>query len=235
MNGAKLSLGLTILGVLGVGTTAWLSVRGCKKAENESEKKKKIIAYVPAIISGVGTAACIIGSHRVSRKEIIALSATCAYLTANRDAIEKKIREKYGEEELTDIRKEVLKEVKRDDDSMIEEPSFVLDRSKKVHFVEWYLGREFYSTLERVEAAEKELNWRFHQGEYVSMNDFYHLLGLRGSRAGWEFGWPANEDYYFYNMDTPIDFENILGEDENGEVLYMIDIRTEPMEGWMDV
>ncbi len=231
MSSGKWRLGLTAVGVIGVGVTSWLSVRCSRKADQETEKKRKVLAYAPAIASGVITVGSIIASHKISSKEIIALTATCGYLASYRDKLEKGIKERYGDATLNDIRQDARFEMKEEHHKS---PSIEVSGHGDVHFVEHYLGREFYCSLEHVEWAEKELNRRFHSGKYVCMNDFYGLLGISKSRAGWEFGWPASSNYYDYDLETPIQFDNILGEDEDGSLLYMIDIRTTPFMGWME-
>lgn len=234
INRRIIALGLSLLGVAGVGVTSVLSVRCHEKVKDEPDKKKKIIGYAPAIASGIATGACIMGSHCISAREIAALTASCAYLAGNRDKIVARVREKYGDEAVKEIQKEVIAEPVE----LVEGDEIILTSKKggTQRFVDFYLGREFYSTLDQVEQAEKDLNWMFHNGEYVSMNDFYRLLGLPYTRAGDEFGWPANEDYYCYTCDEPIIFENVRVEDDRtGEPLYLIDIRTPPMDCWMEV
>lgn len=231
INRRTVSLILSIMGVLGVGTTSYLSVRCSKKADTKETKKEKIIAYAPAIISGVVTSGCIIGSHHVSSKEIAALTASCGYLAANRDKIEKAVKEKFGDEKAKEIHQEAaVKAMTTHKNDYIEVTGY-----GDTLFGEYYFGRKFFCSLERVEWAEKQMNYRFHNGEYVSMNDFYEMLNLEQTRAGSEFGWPANEDFYDYNMETPIEFEHVYGEDENGNPMIMIDIRTSPMEGFYEL
>ena len=240
MGGNKWTLGLTIVGVAGVGLTSYLSVKCSKKADQETETKRKVLAYVPAIASGIITCGSIVASHHISTKEIVALTATCGYLASYRDKIENKVKERFGEDTLHDLRQQTAIEMTKEKKFPANEEhhraiSIEDSGHGNVHFVEYYLGREFYSSLEAVEKAEKELNYRFHNGQYVCMNDFYELLGIRKSRAGWEFGWPANDDYIDYNLENPIQFENILGEDEDGSLLYMIDIRTSPLDCYLEV
>lgn len=227
-----ITLGLSLLGVAGVGVTSVVSIKCHDKVKDETDKRKKIIGYAPAIVSGVATGTCILASHYISAKEIAALGASCAYLAKNRDKIEAKIREKFGDEALNDIRKECVAESSEEDkktDSKEIIPVSKYGGTQK--FVDFYLGREFYSTLEQVEHAERELNWMFHNGMDVCMNDFYRLLGIKPMDAGEEFGWPANEDYYPYELEEPIAFEHVLVE-EDGEPVYLIDIRTKPMNCW---
>lgn len=228
-----LSLALSIAGVAGVGLTSWLSVRCSKKAEGETDKKKKILAYVPAVISGVGTSACILGSHHVSRKEIAALTASCTYLAANREKIESKIKDKFGMEKLEEVKKDIAKEPALIKGQTVEETGY-----GDTLFLDLYLGRKFRCSLEHVEWAEKQLNYDYHKGTPVCMNDFYSYLGIEPTIAGDQFGWPANEDYgYDPDLETPIKFEHVRGEDENGELMYTIDIEygSYPFDGWIEL
>ena len=244
-----ISLILSLIGVGGVAATSFLSVKCSKKADTKETKKDKVIAYAPAIISGVVTSGCILGSHHISAKEIAALTASCTYLAANRDKIERKVQEKFGREGLLDIKKEVAKEettntkalatteTRKPKDHFKEGQTIESTGHGNTLFVDLYLGRKFRSSLQHVEWAERQMNNEFHDGKYVSMNDFYGYLGIDKTYAGEEFGWPANDDYYDYHLDEPIHFENIKGEDDDGELMYVIDIGygSYPMAGWNEV
>lgn len=237
-----LSLILSLIGVGGVGATSWLAVRCSKKAETAEGKKGKILAYAPAIGAGVATAGCILGSHHVSTKEIAALTATCGYLTANREKIQKVVKEKFGDEKLQEVNQAVAQEEMKEAKDFKKKKPLIGQTIEEtgygdVLFTELYLGRKFRSSVEHVEKAIKELNREFHYGNYVSMNDFYDYLGIETTLAGENFGWPANDDFYDYNLETPIEMELIKGEDDGGEVMYAIDIHYGffPMEGWMEV
>ena len=226
INRRIITLTLSLLGVIGVGGTAVVAIKCHDKVKDEPDIKKKIRGYAPAIATGVATGACIMGSHYISAKEIAALTASCAYLAGNRDKIVAKVREKYGDEAVKEVQKE----------SVIHNPSSEVEMSSKggdVKFVEYYLGREFYSTLEQVEDAERKVNWMIHSGEDVCMNDFYRMLGLRHIGAGNDFSWAAcDEEVGPYPSDGPIIFENIQGEDEDGRLMYIIDIRKVPSNSW---
>ena len=240
MNRRTISLILTTVGSIGVGITSWLAVRCSKKAETKETTKEKIIAYAPAIARGVGTVGCIVGSHHISAKEIAALTATCTYLTANRAKIEKTIKEKFGDDALTQVNNEVAQEtLKNESKKTIKKEGQTVEETGygNLLFVDMYLGRKFRSSLEHVEKAEHLLNNEFHNGNYVCMNDFYRYLGIEPSIAGDKFGWPADEDYYDYNLETPIEFDNIKSEDEDGELMYAIYINygSEPCDYWLEI
>lgn len=247
MNSRWISLGLSLFGVGGVGLTSYLAIKGHEESKDKTDKKEKLLAYKWAILSGVGTSACILGSHHVSSKEIAALTASCTYLAANRDKIEKKIKEKFGEEKLheikTDIGVDTVKE-KKSKEIATTDTKKMLPRKSSVEWTgngplkcfEGYSGRYFYSTLEKVKEAEMKLNNRLHDGEYVCLNDFYELLGMAKTHFGNTFGWPASEDYYDIHLDEPITFENTIVEDDfTGEPVLIIDVYTYPIEGWEEV
>lgn len=244
LNKRTMSLILTCAGVLGVGATSFVSVKCSKKADAKETKKEKIFAYAPAIICGVGTGACIVGSHTLSRKEIAALTATCTYLTANRDKIERRIKEQFGQEKLEEVKKDIAREELEEAKKIEEKPKnstgITIEETGFGNqlFLDLYLGRKFRSSLDRVEWAMRQLNNDFHNGNPVCMNDFYAYLGIQPTRAGDQFGWPANEDYYDYNLETPIEFEIIDCEDENThEKMYAIDIKYgyRPTDFWLEV
>lgn len=232
MNRRIVSLVLSLIGVGGVGVTSWLAVRCSKKSEQETEKKKKILAYAPAIASGIGTAGCILGSHRVSSKEIAALTAGCTYLAANRDKIEKKVKEKFGKEKLQEIKKDI-----KPQELISQGQSIEWTGKGTVKFLDGYSGRLFYSSLEAVKKAERIFTERLQDGEYVSWNDFYSLLGIERTHFGHQFGYVPNEDYYERSLyeDNPIGFENVPGEDDDGKLMYVIEIEMYPVECWEDI
>ena len=192
-------LGMSLVGVAGVGITSVLSVKCHDKAKDKKEKKEKLIAYAPAIASGVLTSACILGSHHLSSKQIAALTASCGYLAANRDKLEKKIKEKFGEDRLREIKTDVSVDTVREGKSkevITTDTKKTLPRKSSVEWTgngplkcfEGYSGRYFYSTLEKVKEAEQKLNNRLHDGEYVCLNDFYELLGMAKTHFGNTFG-----------------------------------------------
>ena len=237
MNSRWIRLGLSLVGAAGVGLTSWLSVKCYEKAKNKTEKKDKLIAYAPAIGTGVATVGCIMGSQYLSSKEIAALTASCGYLAANRKKIVEKVREQLGEEKAKAIQAEAVAETKEEQKSK-KKPDILVEETEygRIHFIEDMFGREFYCSLEHVEWAERKINHMFMAGERVNYNTFYELLGLKKTRAGWENGWPLNEDIYGYSSDHPIYFENYPVELEEGERGYIISVRTTPpIAGYLEM
>lgn len=243
-----LPLVLTIVGCVGVAVTGVLSARAAVEADHDIQEeqakceepigKKEAVKltwtrYIPAVLSGALTIAAIVASHKLSAKEIAALSATCTYLAANRNKLEEKIRERYGDEELEDIHTEVTKEL------MSRTVSGNVSVENTGHgnllCLDGYSGRYFRSSKEAVDDAIAILNDEYCQGEYLSFNDLYRLWGIGETHFGNQFGWPGSEDYHC----GVIRFKTTLVEncEEYGEDIYIIEPEwgCYPMECWMEV
>lgn len=237
MKSKNLTLGLSLFGAAGVWLTSWLSIKCHEKAKTKETKTEKILAYSPAIISGVGTTACILGSHSISRKEIAALTGTCTYLAANREKLVEKMRKLIGEEKTNEAQIEAMKEAKKTAKKEHKSGQIVENTEYgNVHFAENVFGREFYCSVEHINWSKKMINELYRQNGIVNMNTLYELWGLKKVRHGYEFGWPVEDDSFGYSLDEPIHIELISGEDENGELMYLIDIRTTPpVQGYLEM
>lgn len=180
MNAKLIRLALSWIGVAGVGITSWLSVKCSKKAEKETDPKKKMLCYAPAIASGVATSFCILKPTYMADKEIAALAAGCAYVAQNK-----------GKLALPGTKAAEQEKAQND------------IAPWEGHCVEWtgkgtvlcfdeFAGRMFYSCEKAVNEAVDALNERFVEGEFLTLNDFYRCLGISRTDFGEEYGWPNN-------------------------------------------
>lgn len=224
-------LTLTTLGIIGIPVTSIIAIKCHDKAKDIDDKKQKAKCYIPAAISGVAAGACMIGSHKISSKEIAALTATASFVVANRNKLEEEIKKVLPEQDVKKVSECADKRV------------IAEHRGQSVEYtghgtlkcLEGYSGRIFYSSIEMVREAERRLNQRFQSGEYISMNDFYRLLGITETHFGDQWGWVPSEDWYpRWYADNPIGFDNTLVEDEDGSPLLVIDLIVYPMEGWKE-
>lgn len=178
MNLRLIRLAMGWLGVAGVGITSWLSVKCSKKAEKETDPKKKLLAYAPAIASGVATSFCIMKPLYMADKEIAALAAGCAYMATSKNKLALPgTKAAEAEKKANDI------------------------VPWEGHCVEWtgkgttlcfdeFAGRMFYSCEKAVNDAVDALNDRYVDGEFLTLNDFYRFLGISRTDFGEEYGWP---------------------------------------------
>lgn len=224
MNSRWISLGLSLLGVGGVGLTSWLAIKGHDEAKDKTDKKEKIFAYKWAILSGIGTSACILGSHHVSSKEIAALTASCTYLATNRDKIMKAVKNKLGEEEHKKLIAETGTEmVKSNPDSVSYSRRYERTGNGNERFLIWETGRYFISNRESVYDAEKNLNnLFFKRGRLVTWNDYYAYLKIRPDEYGEDLIIQEEDIKDIGNLDKPYEFDLVPTTDEVDDRVWII-------------
>lgn len=126
---------LTCMGTIGTVATAAVTAKVTPKAmrvlsEAAEEKgepltkleivKKAAPAYIPAIVVGASTIACIFGANRLSKQQVAAVASAYAFLCTSYNKYKDKVREFYGD----DANSRVTEEIAKDDyESVDEEPS----------------------------------------------------------------------------------------------------------------
>lgn len=231
---------LATAGVIGTGA---LSIRAGKKtAMAELEPKEKTWKfYIPPVLSGVATIGCLWADHKISVEQIAVLTVSCGYLAANRDALERQIENRFGKDELHEIKKEVSAEIDHKPWGKITIPRGVEETGKgNLLVIEGYSGRVFRSSIASVNAGIRAFNKRIKNNHgYCSLNDLYECLGIWQTHFGHQYGWPGNPDYYddFLDDGIPLHCEYIEHPIGLDEPVYYIDIPAYyyPMECWQEV
>lgn len=238
---------LSVIGVVGVGITAVLAAKAVPKAEKlvkeaKDEKKEPLTkvetivaacsAYIPAIIAGVSTAACILGSSVLSRKQQASLVSTYALLNTSYNDYKRKLKELYGENAHNEIINAIAVEKCRD--VHINSCDIIFGYSNldfgescepeiKRTFYDSFSQRYFESTTPKVVEAEYHLNRNFMFGGTITVNEFYEFLGLDGIENGDEIGWSCtNGDIYW------IDFNHSKATLDDGMEIFVIDMVFNP-------
>lgn len=234
---------LSCLGVAGVVATTVTAVKATPKAlaiiENAEEEKGKKLSkwekvnlagpvYISTVITGVATAACILGSNVISNRQQATLMSAYALLGNSYKEYKKKTDELYGEEAGKHIREEIAKDKYTGDGK-------ILDDNKELFF-DFYSGRYFESTKEAVMWAQYETNRALFTNYAVSLNEYYDFLGLEErpeyDLVGWSCG--KMEEMYchqwieFDHEETIIDDESEYNEGLKCTIIYM------PLEPFMD-
>lgn len=210
---------LTFVGSAGVIATGVLVALATPKAidkVNKAEEEKgeeltkfetvKVVApvYAPAVITGAATITCMFGANVLNKRKQASLISAYALLDNSYKEYRAKVKDIYGEEADTNVKREIAKDVY--------ELSPV--STDKQLFFDFLSMQYFESTMEEVLKAEYEINKRMSQEYYVSVNDFYHLLNIPPGVFDYELGWSieAGGAWYGYSW---IDFkhENVTLED----------------------
>lgn len=237
---------LTCVGAVGVVATSVMAVKATPKAlsliENAKEEKGEELSkwevvkvagpsYIPAMITGAGTIACIFGSNIISKHQQATLMSAYALLDNSYKEYKKKVDEVYGEEAGKTIRAEIAKDKYAGDDISVDDD--------KELFYDFYSGRFFESTKEAVTWAAYETNRALYVNGAVGLNEYYDFLGLETRPEYDDVGWTnvQLEEMYWHPW---IEFdweEGHIDEDggeETGLEYTLIHLPMEPVMGYLD-
>ena len=204
---------LTGIGLAGMIATTVLAVKATPKAmrlleEAEKEKGEELTVlektktcgkvYIPAIVSGVTSAACIIGASSVNLRRNAALAAAYTLsdtaLREYRDSVIKTIGEKKEE-----IVQDKLAEERVKKEPVTKQEVIVTDKGNTLCF-DSISGRYFKSDIDAIKKAQNEFNRRLLYEMYASLNEFYDEIGLSPTTIGDQLGWNVDDgliDIYF--------------------------------------
>ena len=231
---------LTVIGSAGVIVTAVSAVKVTPKAltllENaKKEKGEKLTkletvkiagpAYIPSIIIGASTIACIFGANILNKRQQAALISAYALLDNSYKEYTDKVKELYGEDADGRIREELAKDEYDESDIEMEDD--------KLLFYDEYSRSYFNAKMEDVIRAEYEINRLLAEYNGAFLNEFYELLNLPTTDYGDIFGWST--DALMESTWKPwIDFNHRKVELEDGMECYILEILTAPIpnEEW---
>lgn len=199
----------TALSVAGVVLTAVVTAKCTIKALEQAEERDDAWkCYIPAALTAIATAACIIGNGIFNHKQRASLMAAYALLSNQYKQYRTKAKEIYGEDANRKIQTAIIEQT--NPDNVIKTPGIAhtttldwgLDYQETEHlFYESFGKRYFTSTISKVLQAEIALNHNIAVGGFVSINDFYEFLGLSTVCGGEEIGWSLCDCYYFVEFD----------------------------------
>lgn len=223
---------LTCVGALGVVATSVMAAKATPKAillveEAEDKKGEELTkfekvcaatpAYIPSIVMGATTIACIFGANVLNKRHQAALTSAYALLDSSYKEYKSKVIELYGDEADIRVREEIAKD-KYDEDLEVE--------PGKTLFYEEFSGVYFESTTEEVLRAEYELNRMVNNGG-AYLNDWFNLLGLVTFDYGDFLGWSPTELWETYNESWIQFFHHKVVMDDGLECM-IITLGTEP-------
>lgn len=236
---------LAILAAMGTVSTAFATARATPKAllliqEAEAQKgedltaleKVKVAAvpYIPAVLLGSATIACIFGAQMLNRKTQSSMASAYALLDQGFKDYRRKLKELYGDE----ADKKVIEALSLEKSQTVYINASYLDgpcdldleenSSKPVLWYDEYSKRFFTASLEQVLMAEYHLNRNYIlRGEAV-INELYEFLGLEPTDWGAETGWAPMDEGMFW-----IEFNHIPAKLDDGSVFYIIEMPFEPI------
>lgn len=240
---------LTVVGVGGVVVTTVLAVKATPKAmeliSNAKEEKGEELTklevvkaaapvYIPAVLSGIGTIACITGANIVSRKAQASIMSAYMLVDNSYKQYKNAVKELYGEEThnkiMDHVRLEKAKDVGISASCFTSNCDLAIadECGEPVLFYDEYGNRYFETTIERVLDAEYHINRNFVLRGYTTLNELYEFLGLEETEYGDKVGWCVDDELYW------IDFNHRKVTMDDGLECYIIETPWGPSTDHMD-
>lgn len=186
-----------VAGVGVVGTTvmavkatpkAMANIEQAKQEKGEELTKFEIVkaaapSYVPTLLMGASTIACVVGANVLNKRKQAGLVAAYTMLDASYKEYKAKVKEMVGEDGHNEIRDEIAKD-------KYEVADIAVSPDKQLFYDE-FLGQYFESTIEEVQKAQYTMNREIQTRGYFSAVEFYDLLGIDyddGGALGWSEG-----------------------------------------------
>lgn len=193
---------LTGIGVTGMIGSTILAVKATPKAlvllEEAACEKEDVLTpietikvtwklYLPAVITGIASASCIIGASAVNSKRNAALAT--AYTISEKALVtyRDKVIETIGEKKEKEVREKIAQdEVNK---KPVSNSSIIMTSKGNTLCMDYISGRYFRSDLDTIRKVVNELNREMTYQNYISLDEFYSRLGLEpiknSSRLGW--------------------------------------------------
>lgn len=226
---------LTCIGGVGVVVTSVMAVKATPKAltllekakEEKGEELTKLETvrvagpvYIPSVITGVSTIACIFGANTLNKKKQAALMSAYALVDNSYKGYKAKVKELYGEEVNTEVVEEITKDEYEENDISVED--------NKLLFFDNFSMRYFESTMEDVILAEYNLNRQIAINSGAYLNEFYDFLNIPQVDYGQELGWSQSILSSMYWAEW-LDFDHHKVVMDDGLECYIITMRQEPV------
>lgn len=197
---------LTGIGIAGMITTAVLAVKQTPKALKLIELKKEQLnlkpedkltvketvaaawkPYVPPVVTGVVSISCLIGANSVNLRRNAALSAAYHLSEAAMVEYKDKVIETIGKNKEKTIRDKVDKAALEKNPPVNSE--IIVTGDGDTMCFDRHSGQYFKTSIDKLKKIENELNAMLLRQDYVSLNDFYDMMGYNHTELGDELGW----------------------------------------------
>ncbi len=199
---------LTGIGVAGGFAATISAVKATPKAlrlieEAEKEKGDKLTPvevvktawkpYLPAAVTTIMSATCIIGASTVSAKRNAALATAYSISETALREYKDKVVEVVGEEKTKEIQDAISKD--RITKHPVEKSNVIVTNNSDQLCLDSISNQYFMSTMQKIEDAKNNFNCLLTNYNYASLNEWYDQLGIAESKQiGDTLGWDISRD-----------------------------------------
>lgn len=233
-----------ILTGIGIGSSVLALIFGIKntpKALKAIEEKKKELEvdklpvketiktagkyYIPTVTLEIVSAACILGSKKVTNTRVAALSAAYSLSESTLKEYQDKVVEAIGERKEQKIRDDISSDHVKNNPPV--EQQIVLTENGNALCHDRIANRYFRSDINHIKQTINDLNYKLNQEMYISWNEYLYEMGLpRMLDIGDELGWSSE-----YGQ---IDIHYSSELTDKGEPCLVLDYHIQPRWSYRD-
>lgn len=201
--------------------------------------------YAPAVMLGIASISCIIGSHYILKKRNAALAAAYAAIDQGFKEYRKRVAERFGDEVEKEIRYGVKSEeieekkttksgkekiekktVKSFDPNNLSEFAVIYDDGCTGYTKDPEYNKMF------LKKQQAYANRKLQEQGYLFLNDVYKMLGFKPTKAGHVVGWIYDEkhpvgdnyvDFGIYDIENPATRRFVNGLERNVILDFNVD------------
>lgn len=206
---------LVCMGLGGMGGAIYFAItatnKACKKLKGKEkysikEKIKEVWKYyIPSATLFGSSTMCIIKANNITIRKNAALATAYNLIKTEYNSYKDHAIEKIGENKVKKIQEDIIKDKVQNDSSCRE---IVVTDTNSTLCYDSIFGRYFVSNVDKIKRAVAELNESLMKEDYVSLNDFYDLIGLRPTKAGYDLGWNSSDGHVDINFDSYLSEDN---------------------------
>lgn len=221
---------LTGLGIAGMIGSTILAVKAtpkalelCEEVKRKKEEPTKLDyvkatwkCYIPTVVTGATSAACLIGASSVNARRNAALATAYKLSETAFSEYKEKVIETIGENKEKTVKDKIAKD-KIEKDPVSTKEIIVTEKGTTLCY-DGLFGRYFKSDIDTIRRAVNAINRHIVSYDYASLNDFYRELGLGPVKIGEDLGWKLDDGQ------VEIDFSSQLAEDGTPCLVIMYNV-----------
>lgn len=146
--------------------------------------------YIPAMVMGTVTIACIIGSNQISTRRNAALMSLYSIAETGLKEYQSKVVETIGENKERKIRDDIDKD--RLEKNPVTNNHIVVTGNGDSMCYDVLSGRYFKSNIEKIRQKVNDYNRDLLTEMEATLNDLYYELGLEGVKMGNDVGYTSD-------------------------------------------
>lgn len=227
---------LTFIGGAGVVATSVMTAKATVKAvdildqvekakgEELTNREKVLLVgrmYIPPVLVGATTLACIFGANFLNKRGQAALISSYTLLDRSYKEFRDKAEELYGD----DITNKIIEEIAKDRYEEVEDEGQL--------FYDEYSKQYFVSTLEKVQRAQYNINRNLVLRDYAYLHEWYEDFDMVSPDPDYNLGWSMGQcmDMYWQSW---IDFANTKTVLDDGRECYIVRMLCDPIPDFAD-